>query len=133
MKNLISHLPFFSLSIVTIALILYLTLAPEPIGADRMPAIPGLDKLVHALMFGWLTLMLCIDYSRKWHDFSAVPLKIILIFGLFSTLFGGAIELFQQMMEFGRTADWADFMADAAGCIVFGALANSTLKIIRRW
>ena len=44
-----------------------------------------------------------------------------LIFAL--VLFGGAIELLQASMGFGRRAEWMDLLADAAGIIIGIALS----------
>lgn len=132
MKKFLSRLPFFSLSILTTAIILYLTLVPHPIPEDDIPLIPGLDKIVHGIMFGALTLALCIDYSRKWHDFNAVPLKMLICFSGCSAAFGGLVEIAQGAMGLGRGADVADWGADIAGCIVFALMANPLLRFIRR-
>lgn len=132
MKIFLRRLPFFSLSILTTAIILYLTLVPHPIPEDNIPLIPGLDKIVHGIMFGILTLTLSIDYSRKWHDFKAVPLVMLICFGTCSAAFGGLVEIAQGTMGLGREADVADWVADIAGCIVFALIANPILRIIRR-
>lgn len=132
MKNFLRRLPFFSLSILTTAVILYLTLVPHPIPEEDIPLIPGLDKIVHGIMFGGLTLTLCIDYSRKWHDFKAVPLGMLICFATCSAAFGGLVEIAQGAMGLGRGADVVDWGADIAGCILFALIVNPLLRVIRR-
>ena len=102
-------------SIVLVA-ILWLTLARTPLPETDMPSIPGADKVVHAIMFGGLTLVMCWDWDvsrsralRRWQA-SVCALASITI--------GGAIEIAQGAMGCGRSADIMDFAADAAGALV---------------
>ena len=52
-------------------------------------------------------------------------------------VFGGAIEVAQYLMPYGRSAEWADLAADGLG-ILLAALASlaireSWLQRIERW
>ncbi len=60
-----SKLPPWILSILTVALILWLTLAPDPLGDDSPRLFPGADKVAHAIMFGFLTVVQLLDRQRR--------------------------------------------------------------------
>jgi len=49
---------------LVVGVILYATLNSDPVGADRFPAIPHLDKLIHAIMFGGLFSAISFDRRR---------------------------------------------------------------------
>ncbi len=108
---------------IVVAAILYLTLVPRPLPPDMDMDIPGLDKLVHAIMFGGLAGTSVIDYAyRGNHRFSSVSFRAVAVICALSALFGGAIEIAQDLMGMGRGGDWLDFIADIAGAAI-GSLA----------
>lgn len=88
--------------------ILWLTLARSPFGDTPMPHIPGLDKVVHACMFGGLTFVGELDCSR-WRikrrnlrgDAALVGWHLAAVIALASIAFGGAIELLQGQCIWG--------------------------------
>lgn len=104
-------------SLLCVGAILWLTLAPHPLPSDMdVPLFPGVDKVVHALMFGGLAVCLLFDrmlLSRK-------PLTAGWAWGAaaVSALFGGAIEIAQWGMALGRGAELLDFLADILGAVV---------------
>lgn len=61
MKKALFWLP----SALVVAVIIYATLFPDPAGADELPDIPGIDKLIHAIMFGGMAGALAFDYCRS--------------------------------------------------------------------
>lgn len=109
------RVPAWVATIITLGAILWLTLARDPLPDNDLPTFPGIDKVVHAIMFGWLTLVMCWDWyvSRRCR---LVPLQIALC-ALLSILLGGAIEIAQGAMGFGRSADIWDFTADTIGSL----------------
>ena len=115
----ISKLPGWILTAATTLLILWLTLAPNPLGDDAPTLFPGADKVVHALMFGFLVTMILLDRERKdgW-----LPVKDAWIVGSVaaSALLGAAIEVAQLLMGVGRGFEWADMGADAIGASICG-------------
>lgn len=116
-KAYITVLPSWMLSILTVALILWLTLVPDPLGDDVPRLFPGADKVVHALMFGFLTVMILLDRQRK-KEWMRLPLSFILTGTLLSTMLGIWIEVAQLKMELGRGFEVADMAADGIGAVL---------------
>lgn len=110
--------------------ILWLTLAPHPLPVDEIPVFSHFDKVVHALMFGGLVLVLVIDRElylhRRYLSLCRMPRRSVyplVLFFIGATLFGGCIELLQNAMAMGRGSDWFDFAADAIGALIFTLLS----------
>lgn len=103
-------------SLLTVGLILWLTLAPQPMGELEVPLFPGADKAVHAIMFGFLTWMLYIDSGKVRHHVPSA--RTTLLCAICSTLFGFLIEWLQKAMAMGRSPEVADMFADASGALV---------------
>ena len=101
-----------------LGVILALALMP----AENAPSVFAEDKSNHILAFFTLSLM-----ARLLWPQARLPLLFLLL-----TLLGGAIELLQLAMGFGREADWLDFGADvlaiALGLLVARLLASLTRK-----
>lgn len=94
------------------AMVVYLTLSPS----DFLPetSLLGYDKLGHFGMFGgWTGLigLLVVFYMRR----ESSSLWPIWAAGM---LFSLAIELAQWGLPLGRSAEWADMVANALGCTV---------------
>lgn len=112
------------MSIVLVGIILYLTLAPDPLGSDDIPAFPGADKVVHAIMFGTLSLILALDrYMLGLND----KTMVLVIIAIIVSLAGGVIEILQQTSAMGRSGDVWDFAADSAGALM-GVWAFTALR-----
>ena len=93
-----------SLTLLLGAVIAVLTLAPI-----SSTAVPGSDKLHHAIAFAALAFPVCFARPRL-----ILPVTAAVI------AYGGAIELLQP--QFGRTAEWADFWADCVGAVIGSAV-----------
>lgn len=115
-QTIIERFPPWILSIATLLAILWLTLAPRPLGDIEPPLFPGADKLAHAIMFGGLELMLITDYSRR-RDWRKPGAGFLSTTSICVAILGGAIEIMQTNMGMGRSADILDFIADAAGAV----------------
>lgn len=120
------------LTILTFAAILWLTLAPHPLGEEEIPIplFPGADKVVHAAMFGGLTLVYLWEYRR--HRRREPSRRRIWTAALVSTLLGALIEVAQHVMAIGRGFDLLDIAADAGGAIlaaILWILLSSRIKI----
>lgn len=102
---------------IVLAIILWLTLAPHPLGDEEIPLFPGADKLIHAIMFGTLSAVLLFDWSRA-HLWKAVPWSLSIIFSLLAAATGIAIEFAQNAMGLGRSLEVWDMIADTLGAIV---------------
>lgn len=109
LKWMPAHLPW----ILVLALILYLTLAPHPLGDEELPLFPGADKMAHFLMFGTLTGAFIFDRRRFDRQ---LTLRKALIVALCSALTGIVVELMQNYMDLGRTGnDPLDALANTLG------------------
>lgn len=73
-----------------------------------------IDKWVHFVMFGSLTLCAAFEYvriKRKAYRWSTLLMGCWLM----SFLMGGAVELAQAYLTTSRSGDWLDFLADGVG------------------
>ena len=113
-RNMLSRFPGWLFTVLTILLILWLTLVPDPFGDDAPTLFPGADKLVHAIMFGFLTIMILFDRQRGNH-WKKLDSKFIVVSALISSLLGILIEVLQLEMDMGRGFELADMVADATG------------------
>lgn len=116
-------------STLTLAVVLYATLYPDPAGVDNLPKIPHLDKLIHAIMFGGLAGAWAFDYTRSRHAENPT-FRQMLICAFASAILGGVIEILQQWMGLGRGCDPYDFAADIFGCIIALLTAPKAIKYV---
>jgi uncharacterized protein YfiM (DUF2279 family) len=102
---------------LTIALAIALgTLLPN----EQLPDTQTSDKAIHLIAFALLTLPL---------SFAGAVDKVRLV--MVSVCFGAAIELIQPYA--GRSGEWLDFGADAAG-VALGVLSGVVFsKVAKRW
>lgn len=122
LKRHLSRLPAWLLTIVTVALILWLTLAPDPLPDEEpLHLFPGADKVVHGLMFGFLTFTALVDWSRG-RDYRRVGWKVCLLTAALVTCFGIAIEFAQRGMALGRGFEILDMVADGTGAFTVAAI-----------
>lgn len=121
LKNWLGQIPPWLFSILCALAILWLTIAPHPLGEDEIPMFAGADKVAHALMFGGFTLCLLFDRQRRQH-WKAPRLMQFLEAVCLGFIFGFITELLQSIMELGRTAEMTDLLADLAGSLVFALL-----------
>lgn len=120
---------WISTALVVLA-ILYLTLVPRPL-PDNNIDIPGLDKAVHAVMFGGLAFVACIDMAMRGRGrYAFLPSRRAWGVAIAVAAFGGAVEIAQQSMGAGRSGDVRDFAADCAG-VAIGIL--SATGALRAW
>lgn len=82
---------------------------------DSAPKLKYGDKIIHILMYCVLTCFLCIDTmnEQKWKKNS-----YILICFLYPIVFGGIIEIIQELYFPPRTAEWFDWVADIVGVVI---------------
>lgn len=117
-RSLISKIPTGVLSGLTLAFILWLTLAPHPTGDLELPLFPGADKVVHLLMFAFLTVIVLLE-NMKQKNWALLSLVRIGIVSMIVALVGIGIEVAQREMGLGRSFEVLDILADSAGA--FGA------------
>ena len=120
-RKSLSRLPKWLFSILTILAILWLTLAPKPLGENPPPLFPGADKIAHGIMFGALVAMLMLDWQRK-NLWIPVKAKRSMIYAFYVSIFGIVIEIAQYNMGLGRGFEYADILADTIGAFLFAFL-----------
>lgn len=129
--HLLDLIPAWVCTTLCLAAILWLTLAPSPTPEVDLPLFPGADKVVHAAMFGGLTLIACYDYikyrGKRHHTSIGMPW----VMGAASTATGVIIEFLQQAMNLGRAFETADMIADACGAAIAAALVVMYLRLSR--
>lgn len=108
-------------TIITTGVILWLTLAPKPLGEEPPQLFPGADKVVHGIMFGFLTAMMLLDWQRV-HGWSRASWGMATIYATAVSFFGIFIECAQNLMALGRGFDWWDIVADTAGSFLVAIL-----------
>ena len=87
--------------------------------AEPLPPIPGIDKIIHALMYAALTaayLQALIPARRR-------SLLAVLRIVLLAALYGVAMEVFQKLFTTTRSMDPLDALANAAGALTCALLA----------
>jgi VanZ family protein len=107
-----------------VLLVTFLCLRPST-GGEQL--FPNADKWAHFLAFFALAGMLLALVERRYY--ASVCLGLL--------AFGGAIEIAQYLLPYGRSAEWLDLAADGVG-IVAGWLVSvpfreSWLQRIERW
>lgn len=101
--------------------IVVLLLLVLPVDTDIVPdglSIPGLDKMVHLILFAILTFLVAKALEEKGMQYKVWQLFVLI------SLYGAVTELIQLYLE-GRHGDIYDFMADAVGVLL-------ALLILRR-
>ena len=117
LRQRLSKFPRSIFTVITVVVILWLTLAPKPLGDDPPALFPGADKLAHALMFGFLTAMMLFDRQRT-HDWKRTGWKIATLYAITVSCFGILIECAQYLMGLGRGFELWDIVADTAGAFL---------------
>lgn len=116
LKNILTKIPCGMCSGLTVVFILWLTLAQQPVGDMDVPLFEGADKVVHAIMFGWLTWMLWIDTGKRKHHTPTVSATMLCT--LVAAAFGALTEVLQSAMHLGRSMEASDFIADFTGTLI---------------
>jgi len=100
-----------SLPVLWAVIILWLSVTPSP---PQLPGVLGWDKLLHAGSYGLLTLLvaqllLYLSLNLRKAGWQAVS---------FAISYGALLEVLQRFLHTGRTAEWGDLLADAAGAFL---------------
>lgn len=117
LRALLDRLPVWFPTAVIFIVILWLTLSPKPVGDVEIELFPGADKLVHALMFGFFSFVMLIDFSHSRH-WQRLTWKEITATTILSICFGISVEYMQRSMNLGRGFETADMAADTAGVLL---------------
>lgn len=120
-EKIISYIPQWLPTIVVLIVILWLTLAPHPLGEVKISFFPGFDKVAHGLMFAGLTFATLFDAAR-FHGLHYLRLPLVAMIALVCGAIGVGIEYLQIWMNIGRSKEFLDMVADFTGGIVGGTL-----------
>lgn len=105
-------------SAIVLAIILWLTLSPDPVPGNHLKLFNGADKIVHAVMMGCLTAILLYDFARNGGKHKSISRKNAAVIGLSVACFSALDEWAQGAMGLGRTSDIMDFLADLSGMLI---------------
>lgn len=109
-------------------LILFASIMPGKTDAEPpLFTIAHSDKIAHAFAYFVLTLFL-VEYFVLRHKLSVFRRSLFALVSAFA--YGGLMEVLQGVFFVWRTADWADFAANAAGSLAGLVLAGFYLKIL---
>ena len=128
-QSLLTLLPSWLLTAITLGVILWLTLASKPLGDEPPSLFPGADKVAHGIMFGGLTWMMMLDNQRK-NEWKPVSVTFGIISALSSSAIGVIVEFAQLGMQNGRGFEYADMISDAIGAFLFMGI---WLMFQKRW
>jgi len=107
----------FVITIIWALFILFICLIPgSNIPKLNSIDIPYLDKMIHFGMYLILSILL-VSTIRRSSFFDKNPKLSYMLVVLLAILYGGAIELLQDIEVFARDSDYLDFIANAAGVI----------------
>ena len=118
MAKFLLKIPTGVLSCFVILALIYLSLSPNPLGSRGILLFPYADKVAHFLMYLGLAAVFLLDYAKlKMPHHSGVNINLALT--SVAVMFGLVMEICQLVWpELGRTFDWIDWCADAAGGVV---------------
>ncbi len=116
-------------SLLTLGVILYATLTPDPLGDETLPLIPHADKFVHAVMMGGLTGAILFDLRRRDRR-ERLGAKIVIAVGAGVLIFALADEWLQGQIGIGRPSDPYDGLANAAGVLVAMFTAPAAVRAV---
>lgn len=111
---------FFSYwkSLLVVTGILYLSFAPpSTFHHYPTPRFLHADKVVHIAMYFVLTVILIFEFGKR-NKAQIRARKFLFTCILFPLLFGGLIEVFQELFFKPRSAEWLDWLSDGTGVLL---------------
>ena len=99
------------LSFFYLGIIVSLSLLPSD-DFPELPLFPGADKIVHACLYMGLTIMVSwLIHPEKNHNWYYAII-------LFSVSWGALMEVFQRIMDQGRSFDPLDIASNSVGALI---------------
>jgi len=93
------------------------SLDDNPFDVNDVQLFYGADKVVHAIMYAFLTMVMIYEMTKGLYFFKPNwQLYICLI--AFNCLFSTLIESLQELMDLGRCYDIYDIIANCSGVII---------------
>jgi hypothetical protein len=93
-----------------------------------MSNIKNFDKLVHAGLFGGLTLSFCLPYFKSHFSYQQ-KINVFIRIALASSVWGITVEFLQKYYIPGRDFELLDWAADSVGALIAFLICR---KILRR-
>lgn len=121
LHNFMHKVPHGLFSLLCLAAILWLTLAPHPLGENEIELFDGADKVVHGIMFFGLTLCMLFDLQRM-RQWRRLTLPLIAVVTFVSMGIGTGIEYLQVALDGGRQWEFLDIVADTFGSVAGAAI-----------
>lgn len=120
---MLHYIKRYPISLCIIVAVIYLSFFRPP-SPEEIPTFPGMDKVVHFLMYFGLSGVLWWEHHRahrkycapRWHGYVGAMVCPI--------VFSGVVELLQTYCTTYRGGDWLDFAANAAGVVVVSLLQD---------
>jgi VanZ family protein len=94
-----------------------------------MPAIPHLDKLIHATMMGGMVGAIAFDYKRADRS-RMLTFRFMALLAVSICLFGALDEIAQVTLTTNRSGDWFDLLADIVGAWAAVILAPPAINAV---
>lgn len=114
MKTFLRNIPVGTLSVIAIAIIAYLSLARDPLGASHVSLFKHSDKVAHFLMYFMATYAFTIDYAKfKLPHHTKLNHELALMAS--AMLLGLIMEVLQLTMKIGRGYDIIDILFNCLG------------------
>lgn len=117
---------------LTLGVILYATLASDPLPDTELPVIPNIDKVIHAVMMGGLTGAVAFDIQRRDKSRSLLTFRLMAAIWLGVAIFSAVDETAQAMLTDSRSGDPLDLAADLAGATAAVFLAPPAIRAVLR-
>lgn len=116
---------------IVFAVIMYATLSSDPIGADELPLIPHIDKLIHAIMMGGFAGAIIFDLQRS-DRATILPRKRIIAIAVSIMIFSIFDEIAQAALTENRAAEVYDLLADWLGVwVAFFTAPPAVRKVLK--
>ncbi|MEI7524739.1 MAG: VanZ family protein [Mariniphaga sp.] len=103
------------LSLIYLGCIAILSLLPSA-DIPQVPMFPGADKIVHLCMYLGLSAISC------WSMHAEINTKWYYLVILFAVSWGITMEIFQKIMNLGRSFELLDILSNSIGAIIGVAL-----------
>lgn len=117
-NRILAKLPAMTVTAVTFAVILWLTLSPHPLPDNDINWFTGVDKVCHAIMFGFFAWIGASETLVHFPGMRSNRRAVVWVWAGVSAFIGVAVEFLQASMGLGRTAEYGDMLADAAGALL---------------
>jgi len=128
MKQFLSFLRRYPLSIMCIALIWYLSIWFMPPDSP-LNDVAFIDKWTHFVMYGGTCSVIWVEYIRSHEGLNAW--RLFLLAWLAPVMMSGIIELVQAYCTTNRAGEWLDFAANTVGCTIGAAIGMAIFSLRR--